>query len=145
MSVRLFPLFVLATLGACGSGDDSDAFLPLDQVCSAYAEDVCGAQESCCDAPADGDCEARVRSSCELSRDRLTMEAGLTYEGEHANRQRDALRAALDDCRPPPSVASFFSGAAKQGAACQRDAQCATFTCSEGKCAAAAAEPLCDR
>jgi hypothetical protein len=144
MFVRLSPWVALAVLGACGSGDDSDAFLPLDEVCAAYAEDVCGAQEPCCDAPADADCVKRVRAACEPQRDRLTMEADLSYEGEHANRQRDALRAGLDDCRAPAPVASFFSGGAAQGAACERDAQCASFACREGKCAAPAALPLCD-
>jgi hypothetical protein len=141
MRVRVALLFALA---ACGSGDDSDAFLPLNQVCAAYAEDVCAAKEPCCDAPPDADCEKRVRAACEPQREQLTKEGSLHYEGEHASRARDALRAALDDCRAPASVATFFSGAEKQGAACARDTQCATFACSEDKCAAAEAAPLCD-
>jgi len=144
MYARFAPFFAFIALAGCGSSDDSDTFLPLDQVCSAYAEEVCGAQDGCCDMPADADCESRVHEACELQRDRLTMEAKLHYESEHADRQRAALHAALHDCAAPAPVATFFSGGAKQGAACQNDAQCTSFQCVDNKCGPAEAQPLCD-
>jgi hypothetical protein len=141
--LRLLAVFVV--LAACDNSDDSGAFLPLDQVCVAYAEEICAAQQHCCEPPGDQvTCEQRVYTACEPQRDRLTMEDGLHYDGEHGSDQRDALGASLEDCSEPAPVAAFFVGGAAEGAACQRDAQCLSFVCSAEKCGPPHPQPLCD-
>ena len=129
---------------ACG-GENSPAFLPFPDLCPVYAEQVCAAQQACCELPEkQEDCELRISTSCDVQREQLSQENGLHYEGEQAQEVRELQQAALDQCKAPYDLSRFFSNGAKDGAFCERASQCANGACTAGKCAAAATTPVCE-
>jgi hypothetical protein len=134
-------------LSSCGS--DEAAFLPLSELCGAYAEEVCAGREDCCEGVDTGTCERDVRASCEESRAILVTEADLSYDGVYANDRRSDLQIDMLDCKPAFSVARFFRGGLKRGEACESDGQCRSLRCSapdeeESVCAAEQALALCE-
>ena len=90
------------------------------------------------------DCELRIEQACDVTRGQLSSESGLEYEGPTAQRVSNEHEATLDRCEPPFALSQFFSGGAKNGAACERASQCASGACVDGKCATLAPTPLCD-
>jgi hypothetical protein len=143
--VKAFLVCALCLVAAGCSRDDTP-FLPLDKLCTAYAEEVCEARRNCgCPEPVEA-CEERVGDACEVTRDMLNAEKGFVYDGERADRVRDQLRKELLECTPPFELTRFFVGPAKAGEACDRASECESLRC-EGEpsvCAATDPAPLCE-
>lgn len=146
----LFPLVGL-TLLACND-EPNERFLPLSEVCSFYAEEVCAAQARCCEGEtpdaggerdAESTCNARVLEACDDRLKELTSEGALSYDGKAGARVLDDLRAELGTCKDPSTLARFFEGGKARGAACKRNSECASFVCEDKACADAEVQPLC--
>jgi hypothetical protein len=134
---------LVAGLAACG---DDEAFLPLDQLCPALAEDLCTARNAgCCPMVDPVSCEATERTRCEADKAPFESDASRRYDSRAAARQLQAVRTLLDACGAPPGVATFFGNGLPVGAACERESQCASGTCSgaPGVCTELMSEPLC--
>jgi hypothetical protein len=144
LPLSIFTLIAAAGLSACK--EDSDPFLPLEQLCPALAEDICDAQGHCDCGEVDADCQERVEQRCDLARKQFTEEAELTYDGQKADAYRDAQNAALGDCGAPLPLGGFFEGTRANDEPCDRDAQCESLSCvgDPGRCAAVVALPLCE-
>jgi hypothetical protein len=138
-----------AFAAACGS-ESHQKFVPFDDLCPGIAEDVCTAQQGCCDGDAGAtsadagaaSCEQRVTAACDSEREKFESNAALTYDGERASDVRDQQREALAECKPPFTLGRFFEGTKKLGSACKEDSECASGRCDE-TCVAAAVAPLC--
>lgn len=124
----VLPLNVL--FASAGCGDDEPPFLPLNDLCDVYSEEVCDGREACCEAFDRASCETSVRSGCVADVDLLTNQEGLAYDGQEANRVRGQLQEALDLCLAPVPLGRFFVGTVANGAACEQPAQCQSVTCA---------------
>lgn len=132
------------TLPFIGCGDDAPAFLALDQLCDAIAEDICNAPSGCCKVINDeAECVTRVKNECEAERQDLVKEDRLSYDGVKAAERRRAGQDALASCDAAFAIASFFEGGLEMGMACDRDAECATGAC-DSECVEGSGPALCN-
>jgi len=146
VKIRRVPPLTLALLACVACKDDSSAALFIDDLCQRRAEDVCPARVDCCEAPpSEQGCLAADLNSCVTQRTALEKNSALTYDSEQAARVLAEQRGSLDGCGPAFSIGRFFRGTGGNGAACERDAQCASDQCdlTEGVCATNDSLALC--
>jgi hypothetical protein len=141
----------MVLLVSAGCAKDASAFLPLPDLCTSYADEVCLGRDACCDGAFDFDvCSTAALEACEADLARLTEESDLVYQGERAIRIRDDLRAELAECRAPFLLPRFFKGPLGAGESCERSTQCASLLCTaeaEGQpmvCTDPVLPPLCE-
>jgi hypothetical protein len=151
--VQEFRIWALASLAVCGviglagaCGDNTPSFLPLSDLCSNIAADVCEARGSCCGGKDDPSCASKLQDSCEAARSRFVKDSSLSYDGAHAERVREDQRAAFLSCDAPFLVGQFFEGTRAAGKACQRDTQCESLLCDakQKTCTPVESAPLCN-
>lgn len=137
-------LCLLASMALWGCKDEPP-FVPFDALCTALAEDVCQARTACCQGYDAADCATTETAICTTMLVAYEAENGLVYDARGASNELDASREELAACGPAPSLAAFFTGGLGVGAACERDAQCATGACTGAPrvCTAAVPAPLC--
>ncbi len=145
----LLALAAISAFSALGCGADEPAFLPLADLCEAYAEEVCLARQSCCQGADLESCEPAIRETCKAEESGLTQQEDFSYDGRRADRVRRELRAALAMCAAPFPLTRFFRGARALGQPCEQNLQCESQRCvadAAGAMACAEAEPtsLCD-
>jgi hypothetical protein len=123
---------------------DDPPFLPLDTLCDELAEDICDARAGGCCAGADpATCVGAELARCDQQLGALMAE-DLRYDSREGEAKRRAARRVLDNCGPPPALASFFTGGVVDGMPCERDAQCSGGSCTPDTRVCAPAMPaLC--